>query len=53
MYLGRYCTYLEYSRLLEAPERERLGERGIARLARRLAGSRHLSREELVREEVQ
>jgi hypothetical protein len=48
-----YCAYLEHSRLLEAPEGEGLGERGIARLARRLAGSRHLRREELVREKVQ
>jgi hypothetical protein len=45
--------YLEYSRLLETPEGESLGERGIARLARRLTRSRHLRREELVREEVQ
>jgi hypothetical protein len=50
---GSYCAYLEYSRLLEAPEGENLGERGIARLARRLTGSRHLRREELVGEEVQ
>ncbi len=34
-----YCAYLEHSRLLEAPEGESLGERGIVRLARRLAGS--------------
>jgi len=45
--------YLEHPGLLEAPERERLRQRGIARLERRLARHLHLSCEELVREEVQ
>jgi hypothetical protein len=37
--VDRYWAYLMHSRLLEAPEGECLGERGIARLARRRAGS--------------